>query len=123
MIIKVPTVNRKEIEGKIVANRKMISLEIDTSFKAHLKWEEHFQKDLNCDLTDYSEKIAKWSQQKTTGPKHFLGMLKFLYCYVNSKELPTFSDFCGLFDYEVAEEILDAISKVIIEIGNSASKN
>jgi len=123
MIIKVPTINRKEVNGKIITEKKMISLEIDTSFKAHLKWEQHFEEKEKCDLTRYSEKIRKWSQQKSTSQQHFLGLLRFLYCYVNSKELPTFTDFCGLFDYEVAEEILDAISKVITEIGNSSSKN
>ena len=123
MIIKVPTISRKEVEGKIITEKKMMNLEIDTSFKAHLKWEQYFQEDLKCDLTDYSEKVAKWSKDSKTSQSHFLGMLKFLYCYVNSKELPTFSDFCGLFDYEVAEEILDEITKVITEIGNSATKN
>jgi hypothetical protein len=123
MIIKVPTISRKEIDEKIVTERKMMSLEIDTSFKAHLKWEQYFQEKEGCDLTEYSQKVAKWSEETSTGKKHFLGLLKFLYCYVNSKELPTFSDFCGLFDYEVAEEILDEISKVINEIGSPASKN
>jgi len=123
MIIKVPAINRKEINGEIIVEKKMMNLEIDTSFKAHLKWEQHFEEKEKCDLTEYSARIKKWSQQKATSQKHFLGLLRFLYCYVNSKELPTFSDFCGLFDYEVAEEILDAISKVINEIGNSSSKN
>jgi len=123
MIITVPMIKREEIDGKIKTSKKEIKLEIDTSFRAHLKWEQYFEADLKCDLTEYSSRINKWSQQEKTGKAHFLGMLKFLYCYVNSKDLPTFSDFCGLFDYEVAEEILDEISKVLSEINSSASKN
>ncbi|MDA3781196.1 MAG: hypothetical protein PF487_13370 [Bacteroidales bacterium] len=123
MIITVQTIKREMINDESVKKKVPLKLEVDTSFKAHLKWEKYFQKDLNCDLNTYMDKVAKWTENDDVAKKNFLGILKLLYCYVNAKELPTFEDFCGLFDYEIADEILTEISKVLGEINSTVVKN
>ena len=123
MKITVQTINRELIDDKLVKKFIPMGLEVDTSFRAHLKWERYFQKDLDCDLNTYMEKVAKWTENENTAKKNFLGILKLLYCYVSSKDLPTFDDFCGLFDYEIADQILLEISKVLEEVNSTVTKN
>jgi len=128
MLIKLPIVTKKEFNEetkKLVVERGSIEVEIDTSFKAHLKWEEQgFGNALGgIDLKTYTERV----QAALTGSKpskvELLSLLKLLYCYINSQRLPTFKDFLGLFDFEVADEILDKIRVVLEQVSKSASKN
>jgi len=123
MIVKLPTVNRHLVDGKLIKEIKEIEVQIDTSFKAHLKWEEQFSKTLGCDLTTYTERILNNLPTTEYAKANMLGMLKLLYCYINSDKLPTFKDFVELFDFEIAEEIIKKISVVLEEVGKSASKN
>lgn len=128
MLIKLPIVTKKEFNEEtkeLVVERGSIEVEIDTSFKAHLKWEEQgFGNALGgIDLKTYTERV----QAALTGSKpskvELLSLLKLLYCYINSQKLPTFKDFLGLFDFEVADEILDKIRVVLEQVSKSASKN
>lgn len=123
MIIKIPVIKKEFVNGEIVANRRELPVDIDTSYKAHLKWEEQFQGQMGCDLVTYTERVRQWIQSPEQTKTHLVGMLKLLYCYVNSKELPTFSDFLGLFDVEVQAEILEKIKTVLEESTKTASKN
>lgn len=124
MIITVPTIKREfNKERKVITTRGELQLEIDTSFNANLKWEEHFQAVVGHDLVSYTEMVRKWSLNEGSAKVHFVGMLKLLYCYVNSAKLPTFNSFAKLFDYEVANEILDEIKVVLEQLKNTASKN
>lgn len=125
MIINIPAV-RKEFseDGKTIkVTRYELPVEIDMSFLANLKWEEHFQSTMGCDLITYTERVKKWSLDKNAAKAHFVGMLKLLYCYVNSDKLPTFMGFAKLFDYEVMNEILDKLTVVFKQLEKSASKN
>lgn len=123
MIIKIPTIKKEIVDEKVIVTRNEIDVQIDTSFLAHLKWEEHFQETLKYDLTTYTEMVKAWIKNPDTAKAHFLGMLKLLYCYINSDKLPTFRDFCKLFDYDIADEVLKKISVVLEETGKVVSKN
>lgn len=124
MLIKIPTIERFIDEnGNAQKKKGEMKVQIDTSFLAHLKWEEQFQSTVGYDLTTYTAMVKEWIKDETKQKTHFIGMLKLLYCYVNSDELPTFRDFAKLFDYEVADDILKIIGKVFEEIGKSAVKN
>jgi hypothetical protein len=123
MIVKLPAIHRQLVDGKLIKEIKEIEVQIDTSFKAHLKWEEQFSKTLGCDLTTYTERVMHSLSEPNLNKANLLGMLKLLYCYINSDRLPTFKEFIELFDFEVAEEIIKKISSVLEEVGKSASKN
>lgn len=123
MTVRIPTIKKEIVDEKVIVTRNEIDVQIDTSFLAHLKWEEHFQETLKYDLTTYTEMVKAWIKNPDTAKAHFLGMLKLLYCYINSDKLPTFRDFCKLFDYDIADEVLKKISIVLEETGKVASKN
>lgn len=123
MIVKLPTISKSFEDGKVIKKRGELEVQVDTSFLAHLKWEEHFQKILGYDLTTYTRMISKQLEDQNDSKIQFLGLLKLLYCYISSDKLPTFREFCALFDFEIADEILKVVGTIIEEVGNSASKN
>lgn len=125
MKITLPTIKRNYNENtkQIDVVRGEIEVDIDTSFQAHLKWEEQFGNTMNCDLATYTERVKSWLEDTGKSKANFLGLLKLLYCYVSSPELPTFKEFCRLFDYAVADEILTKIKDVLGEVGRTLSKN
>ncbi len=123
MIVKIPTISKSYEDGKVIKKRGELEVQVDTSFLAHLKWEEHFQKILGYDLTTYTRMISKQLEDQNDSKIQFLGLLKLLYCYISSDKLPTFREFCALFDFEIADEILKVVGTIIEEVGNSASKN
>lgn len=127
MIVKLPVVVKKELNEqtqKVETEFGTLNVEIDTSFKAHLKWEEQFAANMGgIDLRTYTERVQVMVAKGQPGQAEMLGLLKLLYCYVNSDKLPTFKDFLGMFDFEVAKEILDKIGIVLEQVSKSASKN
>ena len=123
MTITIPTIKRQEVEGKIKAVKSSLEVQVDTSFLAHLKWEEHFQKTAGYDLTTYTFMMEKLLKNPKKAKTELLSLLKLLYCYVSSDTLPTFKDFLRLFDYDVADEILNKIGTVLELVGKTASKN
>lgn len=125
MIVKLPIITKKEFNEEtkeLNIEKGTLEVEIDTSFKAHLKWEEQgFGQQLGgVDLRTYTERVQKLLENKNPGKVELLSLLKLLYCYVNSPKLPTFKDFLGLFDFEVANEVLDKIRVVLEQVGKSA---
>lgn len=123
MITTLPTLKKEFKDDKVIRHHGVITVEIDTSFLAHLKWEEHFQKTVGYDLTTYTEMVRKWSKDQKNKKVNFVGAMKLLYCYVNSDKLPTFKSFAKLFDYEIADQILSKITLILEQLGNTASKN
>lgn len=125
MIIKIPTVKKSwnEDTQKMEVIRDDMRVDIDTSFKAHLKWEEQFSTTVGCDLATYTERVRAWIKDPQTARAQLLGLLKLLYCYISAEELPTFKEFTALFDIEVADQILSKINVVLAEAGKTASKN
>lgn len=108
---------------KIKTTRGTLDVQLITSYRAHLKFEEQFQKTLGCDLVTYTQRVAKWAETEKTAKANLLGILKVLYCHINSPELPDFESFTDMLDYTLADEILEILSVVLDEIGKSASKN
>lgn len=127
MIVKLPVVAKKEFNEatqKVEKEFGTLNVEIDTSFKAHLKWEEQFASNMGgIDLRTYTERVQAMLAKGQPGQNEMLGLLKLLYCYINSNQLPTFKEFLGLFDFDVAEDILDKLGTVLEQVSKSASKN
>lgn len=125
MFVKIPTIQRNfnEQTQTVEKQKGEMTVHIDTSFLAHLKWEEQFESTLKCNLVEYTERSKAWIKTPETAKAQFLGLLKLLYCYVSSDNLPTFKDFVQLFDVEIAEEIIRKIAVVIEEVSKTAGKN
>lgn len=125
MIVKFPIIRKTwdEKNSTIVRELDQIDVEIDTSFKAHLKWEEQFGQTLNCDLATYTRRVKAWIDKPELAKANYFGLLKLLYCYINSIKLPTFKDFVAWFDVEIADQILEKIKVVLEEVYKTASKN
>ena len=83
-----PTITRtyNEETKKMDVIKGQIEVDIDTSFQAHLKWEEQFGSTMNCDLTTYTERVQSWLNDTGKSKANFLGLLKRLYCYVSSEK-------------------------------------
>lgn len=125
MRIIIPTIEKTydEETKSVVVKKGSMPVDVDTSFQAHLKWEEQFGATMNCDLSTYTDRVRSWVKDPEKAKIQFLGMLKLLYCYINSPDLPTFRDFCRLFDYDIADEIINKIKCVLEEVGKFSSKN
>lgn len=128
MIVKLPIIIKKEFNEEtqeLLVEKGTLDVEVDTSFKAHLKWEEQgFGQALGgIDLRTYTERVQAILEAKEPSKVELLSLLKLLYCYINSNKLPTFRDFLGLFDLEIADEILNKIRVVLEQVSKSASKN
>mgnify|MGYP001006316425 CR=1 FL=1 len=125
MIVKLPTISKtwNEETNQVEVTKSEIAVDIDTSFKAHLKWEEQFQSTVGYSLSTYTDMVSEWIKDPNNAKARLVGYIKLLYCYINSDKLPTFKDFAGLFDFEVADEISNKIKIVLEEVGKTASKN
>lgn len=119
MVVKLPILKKELKNGEIIKTKEEIEVEIDTSFLAHLKWEEQFQKTVGYSLAVYTEMLYRILEDENKSKAHFLSLLKWLYCHVNSDKLPTFKDFCKMFDYEIVDEIIEKIVVVFDEVGKS----
>lgn len=122
--IKIPTVSHEYVGDKITQKNEEMIVNVDTSFKAHLKWESHFQKEKNnVDLSSMIAIVSEWIKDKKEATQHFTDLLRVLYCFINSPQLPSFEDFVGMLDTSNIETVIGKISAVIQEVGTFASKN
>ena len=125
MIVKLPIIEKSwnEETQSIERKRSERSVQIDTSFKAHVKWEEQFGAVMGCDLATYTDRVESWTKDTAIAKAKLVGMLKLLYCYINADWLPTFNDFASLFDYEIADELISKITVVLSEVNKTIGKN
>ena len=122
--IKIPTVSYEDENGIIKVVKEEITVNVDTSFKAHLKWETHFQEEKNgVDLSSMIAVVSEWLKDEKTAVKHFTDLLRVQYCFISSPKLPSFEDFLGILDTSNIETVLGKISAVIQEVGKFSSKN
>ena len=116
MIINLKTSDMAQ-DGSI--SNTNLKCKLDTSLFAHLKWEQHFQSVLNVDLTTYASKIINENLTQEYFTANFLSILKIIYCFIDTTELPTFISFVKLFnlsDTVALTSNLEAISEAFINI-------
>jgi len=122
--IKIPTATYEYEGEKLVSKKDELIVNVDTSFKAHLNWEKHFQELKNgVDLSSMVAVVSDWIKDEKTASKHLTDLLRVLYCFINSPKLPSFDDFVGILDITNIETVVNKISAVIQEVGTFASKN
>ena len=123
MYVTIPIIKERKIDkntNKVDVIKDEIKVRVDTSFLAHLKWEQEFQEIMKCDLNEYTQRIASIQNDKELVKTNMLGVLKLLYCYIHSDDIPSFKNFLQLLDYEVAEDILNILSDVLNNISKSS---
>ncbi len=122
--INIPTVSYDYENEQVVPKKDELIVVVDTSFKAHLKWETHFQElKKGVDLSSMLAVVSEWIKDDKTASKHLTDLLRVLYCFINSPKLPSFEDFIGILDTSNIETVISKISAVIQEVGKFASKN
>ena len=122
--INIPTASYDYENEQVVLKKGEMNVVVDTSFKAHLKWETHFQElKKGVDLSSMLAVVSEWIKDDKTASKHLTDLLRVLYCFINSPKLPSFEDFIGILDTSNIETVISKISAVIQEVGKFASKN
>jgi hypothetical protein len=125
MIVNLPIV--EEVFDETTQSSKSIpstiTVDIDTSFYAHQKWAEQFESTMGMDLVQYTKLVAKWTQDESVAREKLLGILKLLYCYINSPKLPTFTEFLKLFKPQNALQLIEKVGIVLKEVNKTVSKN
>jgi len=122
--INIPTVSYEKENGQLVLKNGELNVVVDTSFKAHLRWETHFQELMKgVDLSSMVAVASEWTKDEKTATKHLLDLLRVQYCFISSPKLPSFEDFLGILDTSNIEAVISKISAVIQEVGKFASKN
>jgi hypothetical protein len=104
-------------DGKI--SNTNLTCKLDTSLFAHLKWEQHFQSILKVDLTTYASKVINQDLTAEGFKANFLGILKIIYCFIDTTDLPTFISFVKLFNLSDTEALtynLESISEAFSNI-------
>ena len=139
MIVKLPVIKSKfneeafkEGQDPVVQVREYMDVEIDTSFRAHHKFDVHFAEDIKdangnvigrSNLVSYVERATQWMKSPISSKANYLSLLKLLYCFVNTDKLPTFNDFLGLLQPDTVDEIMQKIRIVLTHAQSTASKN
>lgn len=122
MNIKLKTLKGYEDrDGKNVPLYEYITVEVDASMFAHLKWEEQFQDLLKCDLTTYINKVSAMVAEGRTDATVMVSALRVIYCCVDSVKLPRFKDFIKLFKPEVMDDLMNSLNNVFEEISKSST--
>ncbi len=124
MYINIPVVKSRNYNQKtneVTSEKSELTVKIETSFLAHYKWEQEFQQQMQCDLLTYTERVSKMANNEDMAKANLLGILKLLYCYIDSDEIKNFKEFLSILDLEVADEILKVLSDVLTIVMKSAT--
>lgn len=118
-----PIFEQIEQNGKLVTNRKEISVIIDTSIYSEQRWEIHFPHQAEKEtLTAY---VSRISNNKSNSTSYVLGCLKALFCFIKANEFPDFESFCQQFnlaDQNSLNEITERINYIFnIALTSSAA--
>lgn len=104
-----------------------IEADIDTSVYSEERWERFFPEQAQREgLFQYVERITSGSQ--SLGERAYVAsMLKAIFCFIESDEIPTYKDFAQLFILSDAEYVNNLITQLVklfrAIIGDSATKN
>ena len=130
MITTLPTVKQTwdESTEKVITDKGTMTVHIDTSFRAYMKWDKNFKEQEGCDLTTFSELMKVKTKELQKDPskinaKVMDGVLKVLYCFLDEHDLPSYDDFLGILDLSTMTEIVEKLAKILSQVGISAGKN
>lgn len=125
MIVNLPKIVRTFDSNtqQVITQKEELPVIINTNFQAHLKWEEEFQEKEGKDLTQVTLEVKEIVKDTNHAARHITKLLKVLFCFIDSSELPNFKDFLGLLELENTKDIIDILTKVLDQVHKTASKN
>lgn len=127
MRIELPILKQEMKENSIVVSDEHNAVfDIDTSVYSEERWEQNFPALAEKEgLFEYIDRISKHSD--VTERVKVACMLKAIYCFVESKEVPTYKSFAQLFVLSAPEYTERLISKLHEAfkaiLGGSSTKN
>ncbi len=111
-------------DNTITKNTENITVFIDTSFASHARWQKYFQDEYDGDtLAVYIAKSSLWLKKQEVAMAHFLDLLKVMFCFIKSDNLPDFESFLEMLDNESAPVLLQKMTIILKEAGSHVSKN
>lgn len=125
MKIEIPTLREEIREGELVREEKTILLDIDTSVYSEERWEQNFP--LMAQHEGLFQYIERVSEIQTSDRVRVVAMLKALYCFVESSEIPTYKAFAQMFSLSATDYTERLINKLLetfrLITGSSTVKN
>ena len=122
MKIKLPILDQKIVDGQIVSTERDAIFNIDTSVYSEERWEQNFPALASREgLFQYVERIQKDS---TTERVKVACMLKAIYCFIESEEIPTYKSFAQMINLATPEyttRMIDALRSAFDIILNGSS--
>lgn len=101
MRIELPILDQKIVDGQIVSTERNATFNIDTSVYSEERWEQNFPALASREgLFQYVERIQKDS---TTERVKVACMLKAIYCFIESDEIPTYKSFAQMINLATPE--------------------
>lgn len=101
MKIELPVLDQKIVNGELISNERNAIFNIDTSVYSEERWEQNFPALASREgLFQYVERIQKDS---VTERVKVASMLKAVYCFIESDEIPTYKAFAQMFNLATPE--------------------
>lgn len=127
MLISLPTETKVWDEDKksIIPSKSSINVRLNNSVLAHLKWEQQFEDSEGFDLLTAIERVQATLAKKNSQEsllKHLTIMLRILYCFIDSEDIPTFSEFAVMLG-DNPTPIMEKLKIVLTENAKVSSKN
>lgn len=129
MKINLPTMHKEYDEDtdsvKIIEDT--IQCDIDTSVYSETRWERHFPETAkNYKLFGYIEMLHN-AKGTVDGRVYVSSLLKAVFCFIESEDIPTFKSFSQIFDLSDEKFCLKLVEKIKhlfdLVLNASATKN
>lgn len=122
MTIKLPILRQSLSEGTLLSEEYNAVFNIDTSVYSEERWEQHFPALAAKEgLFQYVERIQK---ESVTERVKVACMLKAIYCFIESEEVPTYKDFAQMINLatpEYTNRMIGTLHSAFDAILNSSS--
>ena len=122
MKIELPILKQKLEEGALVNEEHLALFDIDTSVYSEERWEQNFPAlAANEGLFQYIERVQ---QNAVTDRVRVSCMLKAIYCFIESAEIPTYKHFAQMIvlsDPEYTTRMIQKLKEAFEAILNGSS--
>lgn len=122
MRIELPILEQKFVDGKIIPTEKIADFEVDTSIYSEERWEQNFP--ILAEKEGLFQYIARIQDNSITERVRVSSMLKAIYCFIESDEIPTYKHFAKMINLSTPEyttRILESLKNAFKAILNGSS--
>lgn len=122
MKVKLPLLHQELKDEQLVKTEELIVFDIDTSVYSEERWEQHFP-DL-CVKSSLFQYIEKVQNNSISDRVKVAGMLKALFCFMESERIQTYKEFAQMFvlsDPDYTDRLIGKLKSIFSLILNSSS--